>query len=62
MAKIPRKFILLAVVIILFALVWSKLRIVLFIPLSLGQAVFWFGVIALLLFLFIDHWINRNRD
>ena len=60
--KIPRKFILLAVVVVLFALVWSKLRIVLFIPLSLGQAVLAFGFIALVLFLLIDHWINRNGD
>ena len=62
MAKVPRKYILLIVVIVLFGLVWSKLRIVLFIPLSLGQAIFWFSLFALLIFLLIDHWINRSGD
>ncbi len=62
MAKVPRKYIFLVVVIVLFALVWSKLRIVLFIPLSFGAAVLIFTVIAVLLFLLIDHWINRSRD
>jgi hypothetical protein len=60
--NIPRKYIFLAVVIILFALIWSKLRIVLFINLSLGQAVLIFGVTAVVLFLVIDHLINHSRD
>lgn len=62
MAKLPRKFILLTVIIILFALVWSKLRIVVFVGLSLFQAVLIFGVTAVVLFLIIDHLINRSRD
>jgi hypothetical protein len=57
-----RKFILLTVIIILFALVWSKLRIVVFVGLSLFQAVLIFGVTAVVLFLIIDHLINRSRD
>lgn len=62
MTKISRKFILLTVIIILFALVWSKLRIVVFVGLSLFQAVLIFGVTAVVLFLIIDHLINRSRD
>jgi hypothetical protein len=60
--KIPRKFILLTVIIILFALIWSKLRVVVFVGLSLFQAVLIFGVTAVVLFLIIDHLINRSRD
>ena len=62
MTKISRKFILLTVIIILFALVWSKLRIVVFVGLSLFQAVLIFGVTAVVVFLIIDHLINRSRD
>lgn len=60
--NIPRKYIFLAVLIILFALIWSKLRIVVFVNLSLWQAVLIFGVTAVVLFLIIDHLINRSRD
>jgi hypothetical protein len=60
--NISRKYLFLAVVIILFALIWSKLRIVVFVGLSLGQAVLIFGVTAVVLFFIIDHLINRSRD
>lgn len=62
MQNLSRKFIFLTVIIILFALVWSKLRIVVFVGLSLWQAVLIFGVTAVVLFLIIDHLINRSRD
>ncbi len=61
MTKIPRKYISLIVVIILFALIWSKLRIVVFVGLSLWQAILIFGVAAIMLFLIIDHLINKER-
>jgi uncharacterized protein (DUF983 family) len=60
--NIPRRYIFLAIVIVLFALVWSKLRVVLFINLSLWQAVLIFGGTAVVLFLVIDQLINRTRD
>ena len=60
--NISRKYLFLAGVIILFALIWSKLRIVVFVGLSLGQAVLIFGVTAVVLFFIIDHLINRSRD
>jgi hypothetical protein len=60
--NIPRKYIFLAVIIVLFALIWSKLRVVLFINLSLWQAILIFGGTAVILFLVIDHLINRSRD
>lgn len=60
--NIPRKYIFLAIVIILFALIWSKLRIVVFVGLSLWQAILIFSVTAVVLFFIIDHLINRSRD
>ncbi|MCA9921962.1 MAG: hypothetical protein KC419_04820 [Anaerolineales bacterium] len=61
MTRVPRSLIFLGVVIILFLLVWQKLRIVLFVPLSLGQALFLFAGGALVLFLVVDHFINRTK-
>lgn len=60
MIQIPRKYIFLLIVIILFALIWSKLRIVVFVGLSLWQAILLFGGTAVILFLIIDHLINRS--
>ena len=61
MARIPRGTIFIGIVIILLILVWQKLRIVLFVPLSLGQAILLFGGAALVLFLIVDHFINRSK-
>ncbi|MCA9968266.1 MAG: hypothetical protein KC423_28670 [Anaerolineales bacterium] len=58
--RIPRKYIGLLAVIILFALIWSRLRIAIVIPLSLGQAILLFAVLAFVIFLAIDHLINRS--
>ncbi len=60
MTQIPRKYIFLLVVIVLFALIWSKLRIVVFVGLSLWQAILLFGGTAVILFLIIDHLINKS--
>ena len=62
MPRIPRLLILFIVVGVLLALVWSRLRIVIFVPLSLGQAIMLFLVAALALYLEVDHLINRRRD
>lgn len=62
MTRIPRSLIFLGVVIVLFLLVWQKLRIVIFVPLTLWQALLLFGGGALVLFLLVDHLINRKRD
>lgn len=62
MARIPRKYIFLAAVIVLFAFIWSKLRIVVFVGLSLWQAIVIFSIVAIVLFLVIDHLINRTRE
>ncbi|MCA9999368.1 MAG: hypothetical protein KDE56_26580 [Anaerolineales bacterium] len=58
--RIPRKYIGLLAVIILFALVWSRLHIAIVIPLSLGQAILLFTILAFVIFLAIDHLINRS--
>jgi hypothetical protein len=60
--KIPRSFLFLFVVVLLLAVIWPKVRIVFFIPLTLWQAVLLFGGGAVVLFLIIDHLINRTRD
>jgi hypothetical protein len=62
MARIPRSTIFLAVVIVLFLLVWQKVRIVLFVNLTIWQALLIFGGAALVIFLVIDHFLNRRRD
>ena len=61
MTHVPRKFIALIVLIILFALIWPKVRFIFFIPMTLTQAVLGFAVVALVLFLAVDHWLNRTR-
>lgn len=61
MPKIPRLLIVLLVVAFLFAIIWPKVRIFIFIPMSIGQALLIFGVAALVLFLIIDHLLNRSR-
>lgn len=61
MPKIPRSLIALIVIVFLFALIWPKVHIVLWIQMSFWQALLVFGGGALILFLLIDHLINRTR-
>lgn len=61
MPKIPRVLIILLVIGFLFAVIWPKVRIYIFIPMSIGQALLIFGVAAIALFLVIDHLLNRSR-
>lgn len=61
MPKVPRSLVALIVIGILFAVIWPKVRIHIFIPMSAGQALITVGVVALVLFLTIDHLVNRTR-
>ena len=61
MPKIPRSLIALLVVGFLFSIIWPKIRIHIFIPMSIGQALLIFGVAAIILFVLVDHLINRSR-
>ena len=45
---------------IVFLLVWEKVRIWINISLSLGQALLLFGGAVLILYLILDHLINRE--
>ncbi|MGB1251700.1 MAG: hypothetical protein ACPG8W_13870 [Candidatus Promineifilaceae bacterium] len=45
---------------IIFVLVWEKVRIFINISLSLGQALLLFGGAVLALYLVLDHLINRE--
>lgn len=61
MTRIGRPLILTIAVLIAFWLIWSKLHIVVFVNASFGQILLLFGVLAVVLFLGIDHLLNRNR-
>ncbi len=61
MARVSRSFIGAAVVLIVFWLIWSRLRIVVFVNASFWQILLAFAVLAVVLFLGIDHLLNRTR-
>ncbi len=61
MSLVPRGLIALIVIGVMFAVIWPKVRIHIFIPISGGQALMTLGVVALVLFLAVDHLINRTR-
>ncbi|MCO6452068.1 MAG: hypothetical protein J5I90_14895 [Caldilineales bacterium] len=48
-------------VLIAFWLIWSRLRFVVWVNANFWQILLIFGVIALVLFLAIDHLLNRER-
>jgi hypothetical protein len=62
MPKLSRSLIALAVIIGLFALIWPKIHIGILIHMTFMQALIAFGVTALILFLLVDHWVNRTRS
>jgi len=62
MSRISRSTIFLAVVVVLFLLVWQKIRIVFFVNLTLWQGLLLFGGGALVIFLVVDHFLNKTRD
>jgi type VI protein secretion system component VasF len=49
-------------VLIAFWLIWSRLRIVVWVQASFWQILLVFIVVAVALFLGIDHLLNRTRD
>lgn len=56
-----RQLLFVIVVLVFGAMVWSKLRIAIFVNLSLWQAIGLFAVVSFVLFLALDHLINRRR-
>jgi len=51
-----------AAVLIAFWLIWSKLRIIVWVQASFWQILLLFAVLAIVLFLGIDHLLHRTRD
>jgi ABC-type uncharacterized transport system permease subunit len=62
MRRVSRILLLTVAAIVIFGLVWSKLGITIRVNVSLWQALLLFGVAVLVLFLILDHFINRNRS
>lgn len=61
MNRVARPLLVTVAVLVAFWLIWSKLRIVVFVQASLGQMLLLFGVLAVALFLALDHFFNRSR-
>lgn len=62
MQRISRILLLVIAFGLVFALVWPRVRIWIRIDVSLWQALLLFGGAAFVLFLVLDHFINRSRD
>ncbi len=60
MKRISRSILFTIAFVIVFSLVWSKVRIFISINMTLVQAVFVFGLAVLILFLLMDHFINGD--
>jgi len=56
-----RSLLLTVAVLIAFWLIWSRLNFVVFVHASFWQILLVFGVLALVVFLGLDHLINRSR-
>lgn len=61
MAPFSRRLLLLIALLLVFGLVWSRVRILLTVSLSLWQALLLFGIGVLVVFLILDHLLNRTR-
>ena len=61
MPRVGRSLILTIAVLIAFWLIWSKLRIVVFVNASFSQILPLFAVLAVALFLGIDYLLNHDR-
>lgn len=48
-------------VVIAFWLIWSRLRIVIWVQAALWQILLFFAVVAVALYLVLDHLFNRSR-
>lgn len=60
MKRISRTVLLTFAFVIIFALVWSRVRIWISINVGLFQALFIFGIAVFVLFLLLDHLVNRD--
>lgn len=61
MARYARPLLLTIAVLIAFWLIWSRLHFVVFVQASFGQILLVFAVLAVVLFLGLDHLLNRSR-
>lgn len=61
MRGLSRGVLLAIAAIIVLLLVWQRLRIHVVIPLSLGQAALVLGISILVLYVVLDHLVNRTR-
>ncbi len=57
-----RSLLLTVAVLIAFWLIWSRLRVIVWVRADFGQLLLLFGILAVAIFLGLDHIINRNRD
>ncbi len=57
-----RSLLLTVAVLIAFWLIWSRLNFVVLVRASFWQILLVFGVLAVVIFLGLDHLINRDRD
>lgn len=60
MKRVSRQFLLGVAVAIVFAIIWEKVLVLVHINVSAWQALAFFGVIVLVLFLMLDHLFNRD--
>ncbi len=61
MVRVSRSIIVAIAVLIAFWLIWSKLHIVVWVQASMWQILLLFAVLAVVLFLGLDHLLNRTR-
>lgn len=61
MSRVGRPLILTVAVLVAFWLIWSRLRIVVWVNAEFWQILLLFVVIAVVLFLGLDHLLNRSR-
>ncbi|MCS6843505.1 MAG: hypothetical protein NZ528_04150 [Caldilineales bacterium] len=61
MSRVGRPLILTVAVLVAFWLIWSRLRIVVWVNAEFWQILVLFVVLAVVLFLGLDHLLNRSR-
>ncbi|MER2599484.1 MAG: hypothetical protein ABTQ73_08190 [Caldilineales bacterium] len=61
MNRVGRPLLVTVAVLIAFWLIWSKLRIVVWVHAEFWQILLLFGVLAVAIFLGLDHFFNRSK-
>jgi hypothetical protein len=61
MRRVGRSVVISLAALIAFWLIWEKLRIIVFVHAEFWQILLLFGVLAVVLYLGIDHLLNRSR-